>query len=392
MGSAPVRLVTPPHDTAVGRRFGPYQFTACLGRGGCAVVYQAKRRGWSGFEKPVAVKTILPELARNRRFTRLFREEAKLSAHLLHTNIAQVHDFGMVGDVPFLEMELLTGWNLRQLWQRLAERGERMPPAIALAVVTEACRGLAYAHAFVDEHGVHRPIIHCDISPSNVMIGKDGVVKLLDFGLARLTRGETLNIDTFQGKLAYMSPEQLESKKLDRRADVFAVGVLLHELLSGQRLFAVDDDVGTVRRVRSLQVDPPSALRPGIPAALDAIVLRALARDPSERQPSAVDLLAALDKLSARAASRTQLLSYLGTIAPEIYTTPCESCGQQIANGMLCLDCHTPVSMSRSLLLDEPAPPPPRPAPAPKAAGLWALVLLMWCRLLLLVKRQGVGS
>jgi serine/threonine protein kinase len=288
-------------------------------------------------------------------------------------------------------MELLSGWNLRQLWERLAERGERLPPAIALAVVTEACRGLAYAHAFVDEQGVHRPIIHCDISPSNVMIGKDGVVKLLDFGLARLTRGETLNIDTFQGKLAYMSPEQLEAKKLDRRADVFAVGVLMHELLSGQRLFAVEDDIGTVRRVRSLQVDPPSALRPGIPAALDAIVLRALARDPAERQPSAVDLLAALDKLSARAASRTQLLAYLGSIAPEVYTTPCESCGKQIANGAHCTDCHTQVSAPPQLFIDEPAPPPLVPAPRP-TAGLWALVLLMWCRVLMLVKRQADGS
>jgi serine/threonine protein kinase len=363
------------------RRFGPYVLTECLGKGGTAVIYKGKRSGVSGFEKQVVVKTILPELARDFRFVRLFNREAKLSAQLFHANVAQVQDFGVVSGTPFLELEYLSGWNLQQLWNQVAARGERLPVGIALLLATEACRGLSYAHAFVDEAGVHRPIIHRDISPANVMICRDGAVKLLDFGLASLTRGETLSIETFQGKLAYMSPEQLERKQVDRRADVFAFGALLHELLTGQRLFRGETDVETVQRVRSLAIEPPSGLNDRVPAALDVIVLRALARNPDQRYQSAAELLDALDGLSGQQASRKELLAYLGSVAPEVFTTPCDGCGARVPNGAECSECRTliddrPPDLA-PVLLAPPARPPAWSIHWQRFAQLLQLVLLL---------------
>ncbi|HUS63879.1 MAG TPA: serine/threonine-protein kinase [Kofleriaceae bacterium] len=315
-GSMPALDVASP---SFSRRFGAYQLTDCIGRGGTAVVYKGKRRGAAGFEKQVVIKTILPELVRDLRFIRLFREEAKLSAQLFHANIAQVHDFGLVDRTPFLELEYLSGMDLRKLWDRLAARGDRLPVSIALRLATEACRGLAYAHSFVDQHGKLRPIIHRDISPANVMICHDGTVKLLDFGVASITQGETLSITTFKGKLAYMSPEQLEQRQVDRRADVFAFGAMLHELLTGARLFSGATDGDTVRRVCSLSVDPPSRANPAVPPALDVVVLTALARDLDGRYTSAVELLCALERLGNLAATRPALMRYLGRVAPDVF-------------------------------------------------------------------------
>jgi serine/threonine protein kinase len=298
------------------RRLGPYTLVEQLGRGGMAAVYRAKRRGPSGFEKQVVVKTILPELVRNGWFLRRFKHEARLSAGLLHANVVQLIDFGIIDGTPFVELEYLNGIDLKQLWER-AHRP--FPVSIALALATEICRGLAYAHNWVDEQGVPRPIIHRDVSPANVMVCRDGAVKLLDFGLACLTRGETLAIDRFEGKLAYMAPEMLERRQLDRRADVFAFGAVLWELLTGRRLFLGNDDAETLRRLQSLPIPAPSSVNPAVPAALDVIVLRALQRDPALRQASAAEVLRALERLADRTSSRGQLLDWLGQSLPDVF-------------------------------------------------------------------------
>jgi serine/threonine protein kinase len=227
-----------------------------------------------------------------------------------------------------------------------------------LAIAIEACRGLAFAHAFIDERGAHRPIIHRDISPANVMICRDGAVKLLDFGVASCTHGETLSIDTFAGKLAYMSPEQLERRVVDRRADVFAFGALLHELLVGQRLFHATSDRETIRRIRELTIDPPSAHNREVGAALDVVVLTALARDPEARYDSAVELLHALEALPQPAASRGTVLTHLGRVVPEIFASSCESCGARVLYGADCHVCRTVVESIDELDLDEPVEPP----------------------------------
>jgi serine/threonine-protein kinase len=343
---APPTLGSPTVSAQAGAtaiQFGPYLLGECIGRGGMAAVYKANRRGESGSGRHVVVKTILPQLAKDRRLIGLFTEEARLSTQLQHHNIVRAHNAGFIGGKPFIELEYLAGWNLQELSQVLETRGQRLPVSIALALVTEICRGLAYAHSFVDEAGIARPIIHRDVSPANVMICRDGSVKLLDFGLARLTRGETLSIDSFFGKLAYMSPEQLDRRQLDRRADVFALGTLLHELLAGRSLFRGDNDAETIRRVQTLVIEAPSVLNPEVPAALDVIVLRALMHDPDRRYSSAGTMLQALEELGAVAAPHETLLRYLGSIGPELFCSPCEECGTQLPYGIDCGQCKTQV-------------------------------------------------
>jgi serine/threonine protein kinase len=396
-----------PAATPMPIHFGPYELSECIGRGGMAQVWKGKRRGCAGFEKQVVVKTILPNLVGDARFVRLFTDEARLSAQLLHTNIVRVHDFGFVGRQPFLELEYLVGLNLKELWERVTARGQRFPVPIAITLVTAICRGLAYAHSFVDDAGEHRPIIHRDVSPANVMICRDGSVKLLDFGLARLTRGETLHVEMFQGKIAYMSPEQMEKGNLDRRADVFGLGAVLHELLVGRRLFGAGDDAETLRRLTHAEIAPPSSLNLDVPAALDVITMRALMRDPDERYQSATEMLAELDDLSAHAASPKRMLAYLGSVGPEIFTTACDGCGQRLPWGIDCRTCKTLLDDDGGCELVEEledagaaeresiAPPPPpalrqqRPVPsAPRLRALaiaswrlWVLLSLLWAQL-----------
>jgi serine/threonine-protein kinase len=345
-----------------------------------AAVYKGKRRGPGGFEKQVVVKTILPALASQARFRRLFRYEAKLTAQLSHVNVVQLLDFGIVEDTPFLELEYLSGCDLRKVWETAIRRTRHIPVGVALAIATEVCRGLAYAHAFVDAKGVPSPIIHRDVSPGNVMICMDGTVKLLDFGLACLTHGETLSIDTFHGKLAYMSPEQLDKRTVDRRADVFALGAILHELLTDRRLFAGDDDGATVRNIRSMPVPAPSELNPEVPGVVDVVVLRALARDPDRRWSSAVELLHALEELGGLCASRKELLAWLGALVPEVFTTACEGCGRRLPMGAACNGCMTMpdgphVSDPQSLVVVSPVlpsrTPPPTKPPRAQRTPFW---------------------
>jgi serine/threonine protein kinase len=335
----PASLVRTAQD---GTRFlGPYLLEECIGRGGTAILYRARRTGAAGFEKQVVVKTILPELTGDPRFVALFQEEAKLQAQLFHANIAQVQDFGVMRGTPFLELEVLSGWNTRQIFERLFERHRKMPARIAQLILTEVCRGLAYAHAFV-EKGRLRPIIHRDISLANVMVCQDGAVKLIDFGLASVTEGGQLSIETFAGKLAYMSPEQLEGR-IDRSADVFALGVVLWELLTGRRMFAADSDGETVLRVRTLEIKPPSKYNDEVSRAFDAVVMKAVSRDPAQRYASAGELLNALEGLRKAPATRAELLGYLGDLAPEVYASACDACGEPVPYGRSCRSCCTTI-------------------------------------------------
>jgi serine/threonine protein kinase len=296
-----------------------------------------------------------------------------------------------------LELEYLSGWDLKQLFEAVSQRGERLPVSVTLRLMTEVCRGLAYAHSFVDETGVHRAIIHRDVSPANVMIGRDGAVKLLDFGLASLTRGEILAIDTFHGKLAYMSPEQIERRQIDRRADVFALGALIHELLTGRRLFGVGDDVETVRRVRSLVIEPPSSLNPEVPPALDVIVLRALSHDPDQRYFSAVQMLAGLEELGGLRASHKQLLRFLGSVAPHVFITACDVCGCQLPCGAACPSCTTAFGASSEQDDTDPIEVPTEPVelmtpPSPRPRLPWTrLVLQVWLLACALWRKLGTG-
>ncbi len=321
-------------------RFGAYLLTDCIGQGGMAVVYRAKREGWSGFEKTVVIKAMLPALAAHREHVDRFIAEAKIQAQLSHPGIVQVHDFGVFQGTPYLVMEHLSGVNLSQLLNALAQARRRMPVAVALVIGTQMCHALGYAHAFRDSTGARRQIIHSDVSPSNVMVCRDGSVKLLDFGVAKVIDACDYDMSqTVQGKFPYMSPEQVNRLPVDRRADVFAAGIVMHELLAGRRLFAARDELETLRRVNACEVAPPSVYNIADSVGLDAVVLKALARDPADRFESGDDMAAALMQVERVAGGRQRVADFVAKLFPSTFAALCEVCGKPAAPGFACGEC-----------------------------------------------------
>lgn len=273
-----------------------------LAAGGMAEVYRAKQRGYGGFEKTVALKRILPNFATNEEFKQMFRMEANLSGNLQHPNIAQVFGNGESQGYLYLVMEFIDGRNVRQLLARCDKQKIKIPIPLSCFIVAEAARGLDYAHRFKDETtGEQLEIIHRDMSPQNIMLGYEGTVKIVDFGIAKAAaRADTTRAGVLKGKFNYMSPEQATGKKLDRRTDIFALGIILFELVTQRRLFASDDDLRTLQMVKDCRVPRPSKYNPAVTPALDKIILKALAADRNERYATADDLHADIQHFMAQ--------------------------------------------------------------------------------------------
>jgi serine/threonine-protein kinase len=247
-------------------------------------VYLGAVRGAAGFEKQVAIKRILPHLAGDEEFVRRFIDEARIVVTLNHGNIVPVLDMGEEDGEYFIAMEYLPGKDLREVLRRATARALRIPPGLALFITAELCRGLAYAHRKVDDQGRDLGIVHRDVSPSNVILGWEGLVKLTDFGVAQaLGRLSESLSGTLRGKVAYMSPEQALGDPLDGRSDIYSAGIVLWECLTGARLFEGDSDPAVIRRVQDGLAPPPSSRVPGLAASLDAVTLKALARNPKDR-------------------------------------------------------------------------------------------------------------
>ncbi len=261
-----------------------------------AEVWKAKVHGAHDFERVVVLKRILPHLCRDPRFVEMFVSEARLSARLNHPNIVQVFDFGEVDGEYFLAMELIEGLTLSTVVERMLP-ARPIPVGLAVQVVRDIGLALNYAHALSDRDGMPLHIVHRDVSPSNVMLGLDGMVKLLDFGVAKaidLTKEQTRS-GVIKGKTSYMAPEVVDGTvRADARTDLFAAGVVLHELLTGRRLFRGQDEFETIALVRACVVERPSHVRSGIPAALDEVCLKALSRQPEDRYQTGAELVAAL--------------------------------------------------------------------------------------------------
>jgi serine/threonine protein kinase len=282
-------------------QFGKYTLFERIGRGGMADVFKSRVQGPAGFERIFVVKRILPHLSDDPTFTKMFIEEAKMSARLSHPNIVQVFELGAVEQEYFISMEYVRGRDLaetmRTLWARI---GPPRPELVAY-VGREMCRALAYAHDVTADDGTPLGMIHRDVSPSNVMLSYDGAVKLLDFGIAKALGGEEQPEETgtqrgtLKGKFAYMAPEQTQGVDVDRRIDIFATGIVLHEILTGRRLFKGENDLQTVEKVRVCDVPPPSLQNPLCPPELDVIVLKALAKYRDDRFQSASEMADALD-------------------------------------------------------------------------------------------------
>jgi serine/threonine-protein kinase len=274
-----------------------YTMLERLGGGGQAEVFKGVAETLQGFRKSVAIKRVLPSLAANPRFVAMFLDEARLSLFLQHANVVQVFDITRAPDDAYLLiMEFVDGCDLKAAIDREAQRGRLIEPRLALYVMIEACKGLHYAHTLEHpETGQPLHIVHRDVSPPNVMLSKNGEVKIVDFGLAKAqSQVEQTDQGVVKGKFSYLSPEAAWGLEVDARTDVFAIGILLWEMLSGRRLFYGDTAYATVELVREARVPSLTAMNPNIDAELDGIVRMALARDPDKRFASAADVADAL--------------------------------------------------------------------------------------------------
>src|SRR5258706_6427249 len=256
-----------------------------------AEVFKARMRGEEGFEKIVAIKRILPHMADNDDFITMFVDEAKLAAQLTHNNIIHIYDLGKVEQYHYIAMEYVEGKDLRSILKLGSERDFALPPELALFVASKIANALDYAHRRLGIDGKELNLVHRDVSPQNILISFEGDIKLCDFGIAKAaTKVSQTQTGALKGKLQYMSPEQAWGKKIDRRTDIFSLGIVLFEMLTGERLFTGDTDLTILEQVRDARVVVPSTRNAEVPKKVDQIVLKALAKNAQERYQNASEM------------------------------------------------------------------------------------------------------
>jgi serine/threonine-protein kinase len=271
-----------------------YELGERIGVGGMAEIFRGKATAGGGFEKPVAIKRILPHLSQDKRFVELLITEAKTLSQLRHRNVVQIYDVGLGDDGQyFLVMEFVDGLDLGHLYESLEKRSRRLPLDVALYITGEVCEALEHAHQARGEDGQPLGLVHRDVSPSNVLLSRSGEVKLTDFGIAKRTE-EATGHGGVRGKFAYISPEQAHNRRVDARSDVYSAAILVFELVTGHRLFSDLPDFDALRAVREGRLPRPRDIDPGIDAELERIVLTGLAPRPEDRFPSAGNLGAQL--------------------------------------------------------------------------------------------------
>jgi serine/threonine protein kinase len=281
--------------------FGKYLLLDRISVGGMAEVFKAKSYGVEGFEKVIAIKRILPSMGEDKDFIKMFIDEAKIAGQLSHANICQIFELGKHQGAHFIAMEYIWGKDLLQIQNRLRKHGQIMPVAMACYIVSKVCEGLDYAHRKRDAMGRQLEIVHRDCSPQNVLVSYEGEVKLIDFGIARAaSRSSRTNAGVLKGKFGYMSPEQVRGLPLDHRSDLFAIGTVFYESLTGERLFQGESDFSTLEKVRNADVRPPSELNRSVPPEVERIVMRALARDVKQRYQSGGEVHADLQAFLTR--------------------------------------------------------------------------------------------
>jgi eukaryotic-like serine/threonine-protein kinase len=281
--------------------FGRYELLDKLGEGGMAEVFKARLRGGAGIDKLLVIKRILPQVSSDPEFIRLFVNEARIALPLTHGNITSTFEFGDVEGQFFLAMEYIHGQDLATVMHRCGEARVRMPVEAALYIASEVAKGLNYAHSFISPTGGRIQVVHLDVSPQNVLISYDGAVKLTDFGIASLHRRPDAD-GKIRGKACYLAPEQAQGQDVDGRTDIFALGTVLYEALTGVRPFDAPDDLAAVAKVIKAETPPPSQFRPGLGVALEEVITKALNREPSGRYRHAADLQVALSQLMFRIA------------------------------------------------------------------------------------------
>jgi serine/threonine protein kinase len=288
-----------------GRAIGRYVLHDEIASGGVATVHLGRMTGPAGFSRTVAIKRLHPTFAKDPEFVAMFLDEARLAARIRHPNVVPTLDIVPTAGEMFIVMEYVEGAPLSFIARVLRLRLEKCPPAIAVGILVGVLHGLHAAHEARGERGEALGVVHRDVSPQNILVGKDGIARVVDFGIAKAVgRLQTTRQGAVKGKVAYMSPEYLRGMAIDRRADVYAAAVVLWEILAGERLFDGDSDMSISAQVLQQVVDPPGRRASGVPASVDAVVMKGLQRLPEDRYATATEMAAALEQALAPATAR----------------------------------------------------------------------------------------
>jgi TonB family protein len=294
--AAPVPPMVEEEEPTDGTRFGQYVLLEKIATGGMAEVWKARMRGVEGFQKIVAIKKILPHLSDNRDFIDMFIDEAKLAAQLNHNNIIHIYDLGKIQTSYYIAMEYIDGFDLKTILKSAQERDTPLSIELSLFIATKVAAALDYAHRKRDFENRDMGLVHRDVSPQNVLISQEGDIKLCDFGIAKAaSKASHTQAGALKGKLQYMSPEQAWGKAIDRRSDIFALGTVLFEMLTNRKLFTGENEISILEQVRGAKVEPPSKFNEDVAPEVDRIVLKALAKEPSERFETAAEMARDLD-------------------------------------------------------------------------------------------------
>lgn len=304
--------------------FGQYRLLEKVAIGGMAELFKAKQMGLEGFQRIVAVKRILPHLASNSDFVTMFIDEAKLAAQLNHPNIVHIYDLGKTDEAYFIAMEYVEGRDLRSIMKESEPLGKTIPLSAAVYIAKKLCSALHYAHTAKDSDGKPMKLVHRDVSPQNILISSSGEVKLVDFGIAKAaSKASHTQSGALKGKLLYMSPEQAWGKTLDGRSDIFSLGIVLFEMLTGRKLFYGDSEMSIIERVREAKLPDFEQYRDIIPPQLEKIIRKALEKDPDRRYRDARGFETDLEKFVRNmgiTATTYDVVAFLNEIFPSIYT------------------------------------------------------------------------
>ena len=280
-----------------GQRFGKYVLIDRIAVGGMAEIFLARQEGLEGFEKTIVIKRIRPHLSNQKSFVNMFLNEAKLAAQLNHPNIVQIYDLGKIAESYFIAMEYIFGRDMRRIIPKADGMGIPFPMVYALKIASSVCEGLYYAHQKTDMYGNPLHIVHRDITPENIFVSFDGTVKILDFGIAKAANQiEQTRAGEIKGKLSYMSPEQCTGKVLDHRSDIFSLGVVLYEWITGFKLFTGESEVAILKSITDGKIYPPSYFKADVPEAVEHILMKALDKDREKRYQTAWDMQYDLDQ------------------------------------------------------------------------------------------------
>ncbi|MDP3214306.1 MAG: serine/threonine-protein kinase, partial [Deltaproteobacteria bacterium] len=384
-----------------GRVLGRYELLTEIASGGMASVFLGRARGVAGFERVVAVKVCHPHLRVDEEFAEMFLDEARLAAKIHHPNVVSTLDVGDDDGRLYLVMEYIEGDRLSGLIKAAGKKGRRIPPAVAARIFIDLLSGLHAAHELADTDGTDLSVVHRDVSPQNVLVGVDGVARITDFGIAKTEARVTVtSLKQIKGKLAYMAPEQLEGVGVNRRTDLYAAGVVLWETLAGKRLFRGETDVETVQQVLKGAVRRPSEIVPDLDPAFDAVVMKAIERDPALRFATAAEFAEALEELPLKLANARAVSAVVQELQGEVLTAR-RDLVRRIGEGeALVLEeltspsavrfARTDLSLSLASSLPPPLPPPvaaslddeadadlPAPSPPRRRALLVAVPVLL---------------